>query len=200
MKKKIIVSLLSILLYSCAEIGEITFVENKTNTNKKELKKIMLIGAGSTDTRFFLDMLNLELNKGFKKREIKTDYFYTGKISEDSSINVTSLLNKPYDAFIVFKPIDKSKVYFNSSHHENDINVDALGPNPIRISYNDKKNSILFKQVFEIAIYIPKDGLNKIWEATLKLTIDFTRQKNYVEIAKKILNSLQQNYLITKLY
>jgi hypothetical protein len=194
MTSKIILPLLSIFLFSCAELGKITFVEYKKNEEKKDLKKIMMIGAGSTDTRFFLDMLTTKLTNGFKKNNIIAEYTYIGKINRDSSINIKSTINDKYDAFIFFNPNDTSKINIDTYQNNNTVYLPSLGNSTI--NYQTNSRTILYKQAFEVSMYIPKNGLNSIWEASLRITIDFTNQKNYETISKKILQSFKQNKII----
>ncbi len=194
MIRNFIIPLVSILFFSCTETGKITFVEYKKNEEKKELKKIMIIGAGSTDTRFFLDMLINKLTEDFKKKKIKTEYNYIGKINKDSSINIKSILNEGYDAFIFFNPKDTSKINIDEYQNNNSIYLPSLSNS--RINYQTNSRTILYKQSFEVALYVPKEGLNSIWEASLRITIDFTNQKSYEIISKKLLTSFKQNKLI----
>ncbi len=194
MIRKFIIPLLSILFFSCVETGKITFVEYKKNEEKKVLKKIMIIGAGSTDTRFFLDMLTNKLTEDFKKKKIKTVYNYIGKLNKESSIKIKPILNEGYDAFIFFNPKDTSKININEYQNNNSIYLPSLSNS--RINYQTNSRTILYKQSFELAMYIPKEGLNSIWEASLRITIDFTNQKNYEIISKKLLSSFKQNKLI----
>ncbi len=166
----------------------------KKNEEKKVLKKIMIIGAGSTDTRFFLDMLTNKLTEDFKKKKIKTEYNYIGKINKDSSINIKSILNEGYDAFIFFNPKDTSKINIDEYQNNNSIYLPSLSNS--RINYQTNSRTILYKQSFEVAMFIPKNGLNSIWEASLRITIDFTNQKSYEIISKKLLTSFKLNKLI----
>jgi hypothetical protein len=194
MKRILISPLFLIIFFSCAETEKITFVEYKKNEGKKDLKKIMIIGAGSTDTRFFLDMLANKLTKDFKKIKIKTEYNYIGKINKNSSINIKPILNKGYDAFIIFNPKDTSKIKIDTYQNNNSVYLPSLSDN--RINYQTNTRTILYKQAFEISMYISNDAINSLWEASLRVTIDYTNDKNYARISKKILTNLKENNLI----
>ncbi len=194
MKRLLLTLCILILFFSCTQTEKITFTEYKKNESNTELKKIMIIGAGSTDTRFFLDMLTTKLINHLQKKKIKTEYNYIGKINKDSSINIKAILNEGYDAFIIFSPKDTSKIKIDA--YQNNNNVFLPTKNNDRINYQTNTRMIMYNQAFELSMYVSNDVINSLWEASLRVTIDYTNDKNYTKISKIILTNLRENRLI----
>jgi serine/threonine-protein kinase RIO1 len=161
-----IIPLFSILFFSCAETKKITFVEYKQNENKIELKKNNGYWSRFFRHKIFLDMLTNKLIKDFQKKKIITEYNYIGKVSKDSSINIKSILNEGYDAFIIFKPKDTSKIKIDAYRNNNSIYLPSSSNN--RMHYQTNTRKILYKQACEVSVYIPKNGLNSVWNHHLE--------------------------------
>ncbi len=171
-------------------IEKITLVETQQNEKKLTIKKILMVGAGSIESRFFLDKLATKIKQDFKKNNVELDYNYLGKINKDSSIQINKMLYKNYDAILVFNPVDTSNL-------EEKFVTERYGYNPPSGGYvgvNVSKRTIKYIQRFDISIY--DNEMGTLWAAILKITIDYSKDKNYSIISDKIMKELMNNKLL----
>lgn len=194
MNKLLIILLLGLTISSCAEtsiIQKITLVETVTNYKTTSLKKILMIGAGSIETRFFLDQLAIKLKKDLAKEKVQLDYNYLGKINRDSKIDINKTIDKNYEATIVFSPIDTSKMIEISNSYPS---IDSA---PFGSGYALKKTvskSMIYLQRFNISIY--DNNLINLWGALLNIGVSLNEDKIYSNISKKIIGQIKLNNLI----
>jgi hypothetical protein len=195
MIKNIFIFLLSSLLTSCSQhkyLEKITLVETQQSQTKKSLKKILMVGAGSIESRFFLDKLANKIREDLKKEKVQLDYNYLGKISKDSSIN--KIANNIYDAILVFNPIDTSAIKVNLEDTKIGYNVPSAGNAFVGIKVITR--TIKYVQKFDISFY--ENNSTALWAATLRVTIDYSKNKSYSIISKKIITQMKENNLLLK--
>jgi hypothetical protein len=73
MRKKSILLLLTIIGFAIANNGtaqDIKFIDYTSNTNPKNFKRILIVGAGSIASRLFLENLSNKLIDNLKKRDL----------------------------------------------------------------------------------------------------------------------------------
>ncbi len=188
MKINLLILFVAIIISSCSQskyIEKITLVETQQNEKKISCKKILMIGAGSIESRFFLDKLAFKIKQDLKKNKVELDYNYLGKINKDSSIEINKILTNNYDAILVFNPVDTSNIQEKSETARYDYRPPSGG----YVGVNVTTKTIKYIQRFDVSMF--NNQTLPIWAAILKVTIDYTKDKNYSIISNKIINQLE---------
>jgi hypothetical protein len=202
MRKNVTALFLALIFFTFTTniIGQdIKLLDYTTNTNPKNFKRIFIVGAGSIASRVFLENLSNKLIEDLGMKGIKAEYYYLGKKERGSAFDIKNLPIKGFDALIVFNPTDTSVAKVGAK------SLDSIpGHAGIKIG-----SSILFggtsstymyyvnyKEKFDILLYETINTSNPIWEASLKVNGDFSKNKIYLKAVKKIISSLINNFLI----
>ena len=172
--------------------GRLTLNEKEVKKSDVRITDLLLVGAGSTASRLFLENLSAEMIKLFARYHVQCDFTYAGKIPRGSRINFNNLITSRYDAYLVLSPIDTS--YMNTFKSE------AVIASPIPGSYGALGSVIgnQYKENYYIELYSNNNLLNRIWEAELKVDFDVANPGRYQKIAKEIFTRLLKHGLISK--
>jgi hypothetical protein len=192
--KKIIVTITWTLVFfviTKSGVGQDVRLTNyTTNNNPKVFKKICIVGAGSSASRAFLENLSKELIKHFEEKDIKAEYFYLGKKERGSVIDIKSLPIKDFDGLIIFNPSDTAISLAETRRSS----VDVYGIYGGTFSINSYH--VNYKERFDVLFYEAINIQKPIWEAALGVNGDFSKNKIYLNAAKKMISSMENNFLI----
>ena len=192
---KLIISLIILLAFTgCVlptYIGQSTL--NETGVKKSDIKyaTVLVVGAGSMPSRFFLENLSEEIMKLFKQHKIEADFTYLGKIPRRSHVDVNKLVTSKYNAYLIFHSMDTS---YSNTHKDVAI-VAATIPGGFA------SGSVIgnqYKEDFYAEFYTNVDSLNRVWQGELKVDFDFAKTTRYETIAKDLFEKLLKNGLIPK--
>ena len=118
--------ILLMFLLPCLCFGQkFIFKDSIMNKEKKEFKKILMVGFGSVETRQFLESLSSKLTSEFKSFKIESEFDYLGKDPKGDTEEIKNLLSKGFNAIIIFSPEDSANLflyYFNKPTSE-DFNI-----------------------------------------------------------------------------
>ncbi len=135
---------------------------------------------GISINRIFFENLYKELSADFAKVGIVTEEAYLGKDSLEIVTNAQILFKKSEsEAFLLVIPTSTAKVTDFTSE------IVIVNASSMKLNHN-----ILFH------LYDKKDASNSIWESTLGMAINFTKQGVYQHISKSIIKNLKSNSVI----
>ena len=194
-KKYIFLFLLIVELTNCSILNaqQINLTETKKNTIEKKFKNVLIIGAGSTATRLFLDNLTRNLIEALNKEKIEATYYYDGKLDRNTQIEFKNFVNEKYDGYIVFNLSDTSYVHTKNKTLPLSIPVSSAGGTAqINLNYS----RLRYAENFLIEFFEYSNTKVSVWEATLKLNFDFSKEKFYYNITRILMKSFKQNQLL----
>jgi hypothetical protein len=148
-------------------------IETKKNTIQKKFKNVLIIGAGSTATRLFLDNLTRNLISALNKDKVEATYYYDGKLDRQTQIDFKTFVNIKYDGYIVFNLSDTSYVYKKNKTIPVGIPVTQNG-SVAQLNLNFSK--LRYAEDFLIEFFEYSNTKVSIWEAVLKLNFDFSKE------------------------
>ena len=169
--------------------------ESKTDTIHQRFQSILILGAGSTVTRVFLDRLSEELIKKLNSEKINSEYYYLGKDIDTLSETFISITKKDYDAILIFNPDDTARFKSTSKERRNVITLPSTG---VEYTLIGKTTSIKtsYHQSFNLNLYSYEDKSKSLWEANLIVDFNMGRLSNYQKISNKIYWRLKANNYI----
>lgn len=172
---------------------KITLVETKRNTIQKKFSTVLIIGAGPNATRLFLDNLSQKLIKSLHKKEINVTYYYDGHLNRNTQIDFKSLIDEKFDGYIVFNLSDTSQVTRKNTTLPISIPISGgRGMASINLNYS----KLRYAEDFVIEFFEYSNSKISIWEAILKVDLDFSKEKFYTNITDLLIKSFNQNKLL----
>lgn len=189
MKTLIFVSLLFIhsSLFS-QRIMKTTFEEILVENSNRKFDSILIIGAGSTATRIFLEDLVTRLTEKLDAKNVVTQYIYLGEGNKVINEFLDTLKNPDYKVIMVFYPGEQASLYT-----KNHIGVNYV---PFGYSYflglsrNDRLN---YKEEFLIVLYENNQIKKDFWKASLKVHNDPGKKRHAKKISNWILTCFKKN-------
>ena len=172
---------------------KITLVETKRNTIQKKFNNVLIIGAGPSATRLFLDNLTEKLIEELHKKEINATYYYDGNVDRNTQIDLKKLIDEKFDGYIVFNISDTSQVTRKSTTLPLSIPISGgRGIASVNVNYSRLK----YAEDFYIQFFEFANTSVSIWEGVLKLDFDFSKARLYSSITDLLIKSLYQNKLL----
>lgn len=190
MRLKIIILL--IVFYSTATAQyDISFKENFIDSTEVKLDSILLIGAGSSPTRIFLDNMSKRIINSFTKAKIHSQYEYLGKNSLEAKSNYEKSPYKNYKAILLLLSDSSSfEVHNHVTLGIGVTNAATLYPYPTRNKY------LLNDQTFNCQLFIKKEKMTLIWNGVLHVSCNPSDQGDAAKASAKIISSLKSKKLI----
>ncbi len=183
----------ALMSYDSINAQKITLTETKKNIIQKKFNNILIIGAGSTATRLFLDNLTQDLIKELNRKNIEATYYYDGKLDRNTQINFKNFINEKYDAYIVFNLSDTSYVHKKNKSLPLNIPISS-GGGTAQINLNYSK--LRYAEDFLIEFFEYSNSKVSLWEAVLKLNFDFSKEKFYHNITNMLVKNFKENKLL----
>lgn len=184
---------LLVFLLPATSIGQkFIFKEIRTDTVRKYLNKILIVGIGSVETRHFSETLSSMLIKKFKLMNIESEFHYLGKDPKKANEEVKTLLTMNFDAVMVFAPSDSSFFSLQYITSNSRTTTNTWGDINIQIT----TRSLSYSQYFYLQLYELANPNNLVWEASLDVAFDPTEQNIYSRITQKIISSLKTKSIL----
>ena len=194
MRKKFLSLLVLVLLtlsYS-VKSQKYTFTEIKTDSIKRDFKKILIVSFGSVEARSFCENLSEQLIKTLMADSIEVEFKYLGKDAAAGNKEFKILAIQKYDAIISLVPKDSASYWTNNNTTSTQSSNNAIGQMPMTTRFRD----VTYTQTFNIQLLEPVNQSKVLWSASLYVIFDPAKKKVYKEITKTILSSFRKSKLI----
>jgi hypothetical protein len=168
--------------------------EIKKNTEIKKFNKILLIGEGNMASRFFLENLSEKIMEKLKKLNIECDYKFIEPTK--AKIEIRNYMDKKYKGYIYFNPQEYSKAVMIAN--SDDFNI-VIPPLTTHSNASIRLGNMIFKERYEIFFFENSASDDSIWNAELEVNFDFSEERIYKKITRKLILALKNNYLISDL-
>lgn len=176
------------LLAGCAPQKYIDYKEFKNKLSKNNFSKILMVGTGTSGTRFFLENLSDELNRKLKEKEIETEYHHLGNNQTKATDLYNEIISKnKFDAVLHFSQLDETKnpIVLTSS----------LGGIPLSngssVIYSYTIREIRFHQLFLMQYFDFSNMATSLIDVNLNVNMDFINPKDYKKLSNHIITSLK---------
>jgi hypothetical protein len=166
--------------------------EIKKNTEIKKFNKILLIGEGNMASRFFLENLSEKIMEKLIKLNIECDYKFIEPTK--AKIEIRNYMDKKYKGYIYFNPQEYSKAVMIAN--SDDFNI-VIPPLTTRSNASIRLGNMIFKERYEIFFFENSESDDSIWNAELEVNFDFSEERIYKKITRKLILALKNNYLIS---
>jgi hypothetical protein len=189
MRALIFISFLFIHPYLFSQvIKKTTFEEISADNSNRRFDSILIIGAGSTATRIFLDDLVTQLVEKLDSKNVVTTYMYLGKKNEMLNEFLDTFKNAGYKVIMVFQPKEQASLY---TKKRRSINFVQLGDRSIVSSARQDK--LNYEGEFIIVLYENNQKKRDFWKASLKVRNDPSKSRSAKKISNWILSSFTKN-------
>jgi hypothetical protein len=189
MRALIFISFLFIHPYLFSQvIKKTTFEEISADNSNRRFDSILIIGAGSTATRIFLDDLVTQLVEKLDSKNVVTTYMYLGKKNEMLNEFLDTFKNAGYKVIMVFQPKEQAFLY---TKKRRSINFVQLGDRSIVSSARQDK--LNYEGEFIIVLYENNQKKRDFWKASLKVRNDPSKSRSAKKISNWILSSFTKN-------
>ena len=189
MRALIFISFLFIHPYLFSQvIKKTTFEEISADNSNRRFDSILIIGAGSTATRIFLDDLVTQLAEKLDSKNVVTTYMYLGKKNEMLNEFLDTFKNAGYKVIMVFQPKEQASLY---TKKRRSINFVQLGDRSIVSSARQDK--LNYEGEFIIVLYENNQKKRDFWKASLKVRNDPSKSRSAKKISNWILSSFTKN-------
>ena len=189
MRALIFISFLFIHPYLFSQvIKKTTFEEISADNSNRRFDSILIIGAGSTATRIFLDDLVTQLVEKLDSKNVVTTYMYLGKKNEMLNEFLDTFKNSDYKVIMVFQPKEQASLY---TKKRRSINFVQLGDRSIVSSARQDK--LNYEGEFIIVLYENNQKKRHFWKASLKVHNDPSKSRSAKKISNWILSSFTKN-------
>ncbi len=169
-------------------IRKTTFEEISAGKPDKKIDSILIISAGSTVTRIFLDDLVTQLAEKLNTKNVVTTYMYLGKKNEMLNEFLDTFKNAHYKVIMAFQPKEQASLY---TKNRRSINFVQLGnKNFVSSTRQDKLN---YEGEFTIVLYENDHKKRDFWKASLKVHNDPGKSRSAKKISNWILSSFIKN-------
>ena len=143
-------------------------------------ERVLIIGAGSVVSEIFMENLTENITARLNKKRIESNIVFLKNIKAGTPFDQSSLDSSGYDAYIIFHPLDNSKIVMNRARQVTLyrwVRIKAISPHS-------------YKQNFLVQIYMKADKVKPVWETSLQVDLDPTDKEEYNGISSYILNYL----------
>ncbi|MBS1749607.1 MAG: hypothetical protein JST63_06870 [Bacteroidetes bacterium] len=169
-------------------IKKTTFEEISVENSGKRFDSILIIGAGSTATRIFLDDLVTRLTEKLDTKNVVTEYIYLGESNKMISDFLDTLNNADYKVIMVFYPGEQASLY--TKNH--------IGVNFVPFGYPyllgpARKDRLNYEEEFLIVLYENNQRKKDFWKASLKVHNDPGKRRHAKKISNWILTCFKKN-------
>lgn len=169
----------------------IFFAEKQADTIDHKIDSILLVGAGSTTTRIFLDDLSQYIMKELTKGNIVTNYYYLGKSISEAKSELDTINKKGYKAILFFLP--KGESFFEAQAKLNRISpTTRIGT----ITTTFATSRIDYQQNFSFQLCFPDSNMNRMWSALVEVSGDLSKAKITKKVGTKVLYYFRKNKYI----
>lgn len=189
MRALIFISFLFIHPYLFSQVIKKTnFEEISADNSNRRFDSILIIGAGSTATRIFLDDLVTQLTEKFDTKNVVTTYMYLGKKNEMLNEFLDTFKNSDYKVIMVFQPKEQASLY---TKNRRGINFVQLGDRSfVSPARQDKLN---YEGEFIIVLYENNQKKRDFWKASLKVHNNPGKSRSAKKISNWILSIFSKN-------
>ena len=169
-------------------IKKTTFDEISADSSDRRSDSILIISAGSTATRVFLDDLVTQLAEKLDTKNVVAAYMYLGKKNEMLNEFLDTFKNADYDVIMVFQPKEQASLY---TKNRGGINLVQLGDRSLVSSARQDK--LNYEGEFIIALYENNQKKRDFWKASLKVHNNPGKSRSAKKISNWILSSFTKN-------
>jgi hypothetical protein len=191
MNKLIFFIVAVIILTGCgAQKNSASLKYEPIDTVKKiTVKKILIVGAGSSVSRIFLENLSDDMIGVLKDAHVIGNFKFLENLKPESHIDMAFVDSLEYDAYIVFSPIDKASFQLNQARKFH---------LPLWNAYVYGLSSNSYRQTFALSTYVKTNTLSLVWETSFIADFDPTDKEKYKFITNDILGTLYIHYFSSK--
>ena len=169
-----------------------TFTEIKTDSVKRDFKRILIVSFGSVEARSFCENLSEQLIKALTSDSIDAEFNYLGKDQAEGNRQFRTLDKMRYDAVITLIPVDSAFYWTGNITTTTQSSNNVIGQMPITTRSRD----VSYSQTFNIQLLETADQSKMLWSASLYVFFDPGKMKIYKDITKKILSSFRKSRII----
>lgn len=161
--------------------GKSMLSETEVSKSDQKISSVLIVGAGSTASRLFLENLSTDIIQLFTQQGIHCEFNYVGKIPRGSHVNLKTIANPKYDSYLVLSPMDTSFVDIHKSV--------AVFATPLPGGYGASGSLIgnQYKEDYYAGFYTSGSSLNKVWGGELKVDFDLPLLPNIKRLQKAYL-------------
>lgn len=172
-------------------IKKTTFEEISAGNSNIRFDSVLIIGAGSTATRIFLDDLVTQLTEKFDTKNVVTAYMYLGNKNEILNEFLDTFKNADYKVIMVFQPKERASLYTKNRRGINFVQLgDRSFVSPAR------QGRLNYEGEFIIALYENNQRKRDFWKASLKVHNDPGKSRSAKKISNWILSSFTKNHYL----
>jgi hypothetical protein len=176
-----------ILFTTVAFPQKVTYKDKLTDSAKFTLDSLLIVGAGSSVTRIFLDELTYKLENTLGSKNITSSYLYLGKTMEEAKKEFAKIPLSNYKTILLILPDTAS--LFDVEHRDYG---GYVGPVP----YSIPVTKVFYHQHFNIELYLNDTKLKQIWTASAEVESDPTNSTAASILSTKMLKSFKANKFI----
>jgi hypothetical protein len=167
------------------------FEEILADSLTTRLDSILIIGAGSTAARIFLDGVMVELIGRLKDKNIFANYVYVGRSSEILTEFLDTFQNTSYKKIMVFQPDGQNSLHTKKSKI---VNQQLIGDYDFR--FTRIQTELNYEGIFMLALYENDKSKRNFWKASLKINGDLGKSRNAKKISNLVIASFaKHNYV-----
>ena len=179
----------AVLISGCVVVptykARITLTPTIQNNQELQIRRVLLIGTGSSASGIFLDNLSAEMIRSLGSKDIRSAFKYIGKVPQSTTLKIDSLKEDIYDSYLVFNAandlyLDMTKAKFT-----------AIGPGATVTGYGNQ-----FKETYTVTLYNGGQKEQILWQGELAVDFDIVNSSRYKQISQLILNELAKNRIL----
>ena len=150
----------------------VRYFVTKENKRERDVKKLLVLMAGTVPARIFTDNLYENLKTDLKNNDVETDFLFLGNDRKSALDNFNRVSNsKDFDAILLLMQDGKAII--------------------------DERGPVYLKQDMSIFVLDPEDLENSIIEGKIFMNFQLLKKSAYEKASKDLLNILQQNRVIS---
>lgn len=192
-QRSLLIIFFTIVFTSCViptYLGKSKLKETEVKKSDVRLSHVLIVGAGSTASRLFLENLSTELTKLLAQNNIQSDFRYVGKIPRGSLLNLKEMTSSKYNGYLVLNPTDTSYTYTDKEVGY------AATPLPAGYAGYGTISGNQYIEEFNLQFYTSSDSLTKVWQGELLVDFDFATSGRYQKIAEQIISKFIKHRII----
>ncbi len=168
---------------------DVYFQEILTDSVKRQVDKILIIGIGATNTRIFLDKLTDKMVKQFKKNKVDVDYLYLGRGVPEARVAFKKLPVNNYPAILLFLPKDSAFFFLDEVVEYYPGPSFGVGGGNVQ---RGVRPALIYEQAFDIQLFTGEETRQLVWAAEMEIAGELTRRTIYPRISEEIIRQFKR--------
>jgi hypothetical protein len=178
--------ILIIFLQGCVVIPTYTAHISVNETSGIEpavpMHNVLLIGTGPVASQVFLDNLSSVMIQTFENKGVHAEFSYIGKLHTSSTRKLDSLVNNKFDAYLIFKASDSSKLDMSKTKSA------IIGPGIVGSHVGNQ-----YAEKYRLLLYQKKEDMRLVWNGRLNIDFDLANDNRYQHISNIIFKALAKD-------